>query len=495
MSNMRGRLVDEDSQAAQQAKQMGLVYKGFGRWADPQTGKVTYKSQDGRLIPVGQDQPQTQPDGGTGGQQGQPQGGGQDDPSQDPSMGPQGDAGAGGEVPQELGFSNDDVGERSGMPMPADWDTFVNKFGSNEEMAFMTLMGQNPENPQDAIRKFRQFKKENPENARDFQKFRRDIWNWSDDNKVDIGDLKNAGFEKTGEGEFSAKYTGPNGTEYTIAHNNASVRTPDGETKRFSSNDYASDTGAHNAAMLYALNKSASDGGAPAGDTMQRGDDESEDDFYDRMAGQFASQDRGEKGLDMDPGGDSDQEKFKAADRAGELPLDGPTGPDTMGSEPPEDDDLERYGAPSGTGGLTADRGFKKLYKAWHDADGRVKDLEQKIRDVDMGPEQYDRAEKIMNQLKLKKRQAREKLDRYSEKYQEKTSQQRSRPEPDNNLPEVPDEDTENALQARLEKAIRIAKQAKEQGQDNLFDRAVKIAQQLRTQLSQKKINRNLGGD
>lgn len=54
MSN-KFRTIPEESQASQRAKQMGLVYKGFGRWADPQTGKVTHKTEDGQLVPVGQE--------------------------------------------------------------------------------------------------------------------------------------------------------------------------------------------------------------------------------------------------------------------------------------------------------------------------------------------------------------------------------------------------------------------------------------------------------
>lgn len=50
------RLLDiilEQSQAAQQADQMGLVNKGWGRWADPQTGVITHKTVRGVLTPVG----------------------------------------------------------------------------------------------------------------------------------------------------------------------------------------------------------------------------------------------------------------------------------------------------------------------------------------------------------------------------------------------------------------------------------------------------------
>ena len=42
-------IYNEGSDAADQAKQMGLVYKGFGRWADPRTNKVTHKTDGDRL--------------------------------------------------------------------------------------------------------------------------------------------------------------------------------------------------------------------------------------------------------------------------------------------------------------------------------------------------------------------------------------------------------------------------------------------------------------
>jgi hypothetical protein len=55
-------LLDEDSEAAAQAKQMGLVSKGWGRWADPRTGKVTHKTDGGQLVAV--DPQQQEPSGG-----------------------------------------------------------------------------------------------------------------------------------------------------------------------------------------------------------------------------------------------------------------------------------------------------------------------------------------------------------------------------------------------------------------------------------------------
>ena len=64
-------IFNEDSAAADQAKQMGLVYKGFGRWADARTNKVTHKTDGGRLVKVdpaqtklGLDDPEVEKDPG-----------------------------------------------------------------------------------------------------------------------------------------------------------------------------------------------------------------------------------------------------------------------------------------------------------------------------------------------------------------------------------------------------------------------------------------------
>ena len=64
-------IFNEDSDAADQAKQMGLVYKGFGRWADARTNKVTHKTDGGRLVKVdpaqtkmGLDDPEVEKDPG-----------------------------------------------------------------------------------------------------------------------------------------------------------------------------------------------------------------------------------------------------------------------------------------------------------------------------------------------------------------------------------------------------------------------------------------------
>jgi len=45
-------IYNEGSAAADQAKQLGLLYKGFGRWADPRTDKITHKTDGGRLVKV-----------------------------------------------------------------------------------------------------------------------------------------------------------------------------------------------------------------------------------------------------------------------------------------------------------------------------------------------------------------------------------------------------------------------------------------------------------
>lgn len=42
-------LIKEESQAAKQAKALGMRYVGFGRWSD---GKLTYKSDGANLIPM-----------------------------------------------------------------------------------------------------------------------------------------------------------------------------------------------------------------------------------------------------------------------------------------------------------------------------------------------------------------------------------------------------------------------------------------------------------
>jgi len=65
-------IYNEGSDAADQAKQMGLVYKGFGRWADSRTDKVTHKTDGGKLTKVdpaqtklGLDDPSVEKDAGS----------------------------------------------------------------------------------------------------------------------------------------------------------------------------------------------------------------------------------------------------------------------------------------------------------------------------------------------------------------------------------------------------------------------------------------------
>jgi hypothetical protein len=50
-----------ESEASDQAKQMGLVYKSFGRYG-PSDGKTTHKSQGGKLVPIGKDTPSAEPE-------------------------------------------------------------------------------------------------------------------------------------------------------------------------------------------------------------------------------------------------------------------------------------------------------------------------------------------------------------------------------------------------------------------------------------------------
>lgn len=42
----------EELIASKVAKKMGLVYKGFGRWADPETNKIVAKTINGKLVKV-----------------------------------------------------------------------------------------------------------------------------------------------------------------------------------------------------------------------------------------------------------------------------------------------------------------------------------------------------------------------------------------------------------------------------------------------------------
>jgi hypothetical protein len=49
--DLGGALVEPKSASAEQAKQLGLVYVGFGRYEDPRTQQVTHIVQNDRLVP------------------------------------------------------------------------------------------------------------------------------------------------------------------------------------------------------------------------------------------------------------------------------------------------------------------------------------------------------------------------------------------------------------------------------------------------------------
>jgi hypothetical protein len=57
------KMLDEAGEASAQAKQMGLISKGWGRWADPKTGKVTHKTDNNRLVSVDRKQKDKSGDG------------------------------------------------------------------------------------------------------------------------------------------------------------------------------------------------------------------------------------------------------------------------------------------------------------------------------------------------------------------------------------------------------------------------------------------------
>lgn len=49
--DLGGALIEPQSASAEQAKKLGLVYVGFGRYEDPQTQQVTHIVQNDRLVP------------------------------------------------------------------------------------------------------------------------------------------------------------------------------------------------------------------------------------------------------------------------------------------------------------------------------------------------------------------------------------------------------------------------------------------------------------
>jgi hypothetical protein len=51
LEDLSGSLVEPQSNAAVQAKQLGLVYVGFGRYEDPNTRQITHIVQNDRLVP------------------------------------------------------------------------------------------------------------------------------------------------------------------------------------------------------------------------------------------------------------------------------------------------------------------------------------------------------------------------------------------------------------------------------------------------------------
>lgn len=621
-------LPEEESDASKRAKQMGLIYKGFGRWADPKSGKVTHKTDSGRLVPVGQDKPDTGAAGG-GGQQ-PPSGQAPSSAAPDSGDGPQGR-------------------ETSPEPEPGDYE----KYNGNIAAAWKDKTGQRPDYETAQTPEYKKF-------ARMFNTQPKAGQPQKDDEGFPLDrdggvSLDKMGFELSDQGRERQTMTHPSGIEVTSVPGTTMVKGPDGKSKSFDMSKFGSDVDADKAARKFAAK-------------LVRQEDDAEGDHYNKMAQQARGQDAMEKGLDPEAGEDpvsapdpktamdaansllsfttgtddgreqgyvdalelyikqstgdvdpkyekvtddeaqqaldwlstgiddlegeklastvqsfidsqqgssetddikqdlakdtdglpkinpsDDQEKFKAADAAGELPSDGPPGPDTMGSEPQipqvdpsntsvddiknavdtfmddhmgsdnfnkkagqflsqfdekpnlqkrvsdlmniaymdnkrksaktiqpdanvepdtmiqkaldsgmidqntfdvlnkkmismskrgidrnkisqhlsdkikqwgtksgaDKDPLARYGAPAGSGGMTADRGWKQRYKAWHDVDGKVKDLEKKIRDTEMGDEQYDRAQKILNQLKQKKRQAAQALDAYQDQYKE----------------------------------------------------------------------------
>ena len=56
MKSFRQLSEEKGEKAHREAIAMGLKYKGFGYWADPQTGQTKYKTQNDQLVPVDPEQ-------------------------------------------------------------------------------------------------------------------------------------------------------------------------------------------------------------------------------------------------------------------------------------------------------------------------------------------------------------------------------------------------------------------------------------------------------
>lgn len=55
LSQLVTSLLNEASDTAEQARKLGLVYSGYGRWKDPKTNKIAAKTINGQLVKVEDD--------------------------------------------------------------------------------------------------------------------------------------------------------------------------------------------------------------------------------------------------------------------------------------------------------------------------------------------------------------------------------------------------------------------------------------------------------
>ena len=53
MKRFEAFLTEKETEAHKKAMAMGLEYRGFGYWADKQTGKITHRSSGDELTEVG----------------------------------------------------------------------------------------------------------------------------------------------------------------------------------------------------------------------------------------------------------------------------------------------------------------------------------------------------------------------------------------------------------------------------------------------------------
>lgn len=445
MINERGRLVDEDSQAAQKAKQMGLIYKGFGRWADPRTGKVTHKSQNGQLVPLQR-----------------------------------------GDHPDPASTKQGDWWDKDAEPVtaePGDWA----KYKGNVAAAWRDKTGKAPNlnDPPELKQAYNDFAKSfNQESPYAQQQKKLD-----DKRKSAVAQaLKKAPEQKDKITQLGKLLAGHDWYyDYSDDH---SVWRKGSQSER-ELKDFIKSSGIDQDAaqtlwqsfappeFQFPGEKKAFDPGEPppSGDTASR-DGESEEDYYDRMAQQARGQDALEKGLDPEVGDEPPApKKQSAADmkfddkmrktmkiqmftQPGKTPAEFEQGlkdflksrtsgarklnPDQKqiiaklaksewernkdkpepvglrGAPNPDPFDVKYGRAKDPYAGITKDPEYMGLIQQYADVDQKISDILGRFKDRQPGPEEQDRARKLLKQLDLQKKQLRQKISGYEQEFKDR---------------------------------------------------------------------------